>query len=156
MSIHYSAGRNAFFDNRVHARLPDDALPVTADEHARLLAEQAAGKVIMPGLHGEPTARRPAENGDQLRARLIVATKREAARRIEQIAPLWRQLNDWRDLCFLEPGEQRTAIEGRVATINAIRAASDRLEARLAGMTARQLAKADIADDTHWTEGATS
>ncbi len=154
MSIYYSAARRAFFDDRIHTILPGDAVPVTPEEHARLLGEQSAGKVILPGDDGEPTARRPAENGEQLRARLIVATKREAARRIEAVAPLWRQLNDWRDLCFVEPGsERRTAIDGRVAAINAIRAASDRLEQQLASMTARQLAKADIADDTHWTQG---
>ena len=154
MSIHYSPARNGFFDERVHATLPDDARPVTPEEHARLLDAQSAGKVIMPGNDGEPTARRPAENGEQLRARLIRATKREAARRIEAVAPLWRQLNDWRDLSHMPPGEQRSAIESRVDAINAIRAASNRLEQQLAGMTARQLAKADIADDTHWTQGA--
>ncbi len=152
MSLHYSPARNAFFDERVHATLPDDARPVSADEHARLLAAQSAGKVITPGDDGAPTARRPAESGEQLRARLITATKREAARRIEAVAPLWRQLNDWRDLPFAQ-GDRRAAIERRVAAIDAIRAASNQLEQRLAGMTARQLAKADIADDTHWTQG---
>lgn len=152
MSIHYSPRRNAFFDDRVHI-LPDDTRPVTAEEHARLLDAQSAGKIIMPGNDGEPTARRPAENGEQLRARLITATKREAARRIEAVAPVWRQLNDWRDLALAQ-GEQRVAIEKRLAAIDAIRAASDLLEARLAAMTARQLAKTDIANDTHWTQGA--
>lgn len=154
MSLHYSPARNAFFDERVHATLPDDAVPISAGEHARLLGEQAAGRVILPGADGQPTARRPAENGEQLRTRLITATKREASRRIDAVAPLWRQLNDWRDLATVEPGEERAAIERRVADINAIRAASNRLEQRLAGMTARQLAKADIANDTHWTAGA--
>lgn len=154
MSLHYSAARNAFFDERVHATLPDDAVPISAAEHARLLGEQASGKVILPGDDGQPTARRKAENGEQLRVRLINATKREAARRIDVIAPLWRQLNDWRDLATVEAGEQRAAIERRVAAINAIRAASNRLELALAAMTARQLAKADIADDAHWTQGA--
>ncbi|VXC79829.1 hypothetical protein [Sphingomonas sp. 8AM] len=153
MSIHYSPSRNSFFDDRVHATLPDDAHLVTAEEHARLLDAQTAGKVITPGLDGEPTARRPAENGEQLRARLITATKREAAHRIEAIAPLWRQLNDWRDLP-LSQGSERAAIEARVAAINAIREASNDLEQKLAAMTARQLAKADIANDTHWTQGA--
>lgn len=153
MSIHYSPARNAFFDDRVHATLPDDARPVTPEEHAQLLDAQSAGKVIMPGNDGEPTARRPAENGEQLRARLINATKREAARRIDAVAPIWRQLNDVRDLP-LSQGEQRTAIENRMAAIDAIRAASGLLEARLASMTARQLAKTDIANDTNWFQGA--
>lgn len=153
MSLHYSPARNAFFDERVHAALPDDARPVSAEEHARLLAAQSAGKVITPGDDGARTARRPAESGEQLRARLITATKREAARRIEAVAPLWRQLNDWRDLATAE-GEQRAAIERRLAAIDALRAASDLLEQRLAGMTARQLARTDIADDSHWSAGA--
>lgn len=150
--LHYSAARNAFFDTRVHTVLPEDAVAITEDEHAHLLAAQGAGKVIRPGDDGQPTARRPTETGEQLRARLLAATKREAARRIEGIAPLWRQLNDWRDLATAE-GEQRAAIEARVAAINALRAASDRLEIVLSGMTARQLAKCDITDDRHWPQG---
>lgn len=150
--LFYSAARNAFLDPRLHPDLPEDAVPITAGDHARLLAAQGEGKIIRPGDDGQPTARRPSRSGEALRARLIVATRREAARRIEAVAPLWRQLNDWRELPSAQ-GAQRAAIEQRAAAIDALRAASNRLEQRLAGMTARQLAKADIAADHHWTQG---
>lgn len=123
MPIHYSGNRNAFLDDRVEATLPDDAVPVTTGEHTQLLDAKAAGKAIRPGLDATPTARRPTQHGEQLRTRLIVFTKREAARQIWAIAPLWRQLNDWCDLCMAEPGEKLAAMEGRVAALNAILAA---------------------------------
>lgn len=154
MSIFYSAAANAFYDARLHDSLPDDARRVTAEEHQALLAAQAAGKQIRPGEDGAPTARRPAETTDALRARLAAAVKREAARRITAVAPLWRQLNDLRDLARAE-GEHRAAIERRCAAVDTLRAASDRLEAALAAMTPRQLARCDVGDDRHWQGDAT-
>ncbi|WP_277981528.1 hypothetical protein [Sphingomonas phyllosphaerae] len=151
MPLHYSAAANAFFDARLHDPLPDDAVPVTAAEHQALLAAQAAGKVIRPGDDGAPTARRPTETTDALRGRLLAAVKQEAARRILAVAPLWRQLNDVRDLAQAE-GEGRAAIDRRCATVDALRAAFDRLEAALATMTPRQLARVDLTADSHWTE----
>lgn len=151
MTLHYSARRNAFFDSCVHAELPDDARAITGEEHQRLLAAQTRGEVIAAAADGSPTSRPPVESADQLRARLVAATKREAARRIEVIAPLWRQLNDWRALAAAT-GDARAAIERHFAAIDAVRAASNRLEAALATMTPRQLARVDLTDDSHWTE----
>ena len=151
MPLRYSAAANAFFDARLHDALPDDAVPLTVAEHQALLAAQAAGKVIRPGDDGAPTARRPTETTEALRARLLAAVKQEAARRILAIAPLWRQLNDVRDLARAG-GERRAAIERRCATVDALRVASDRLEAALTTMTPRQLARCDLNDDSHWTE----
>ncbi|MGK6323776.1 hypothetical protein ACMGDM_11925 [Sphingomonas sp. DT-51] len=151
MPIHYSATHNAFFDARLHAELPADAVPIDAAEHAALLEAQSAGKEIRAGDDGRPTARAPRETGEQLRARLLAAVKAEAARRIHAVAPLWRQLNDARDLATA-PGERRAAIERRFAAIDGLRAASNRLEAALSAMTPRQLARVDLIDDSHWTE----
>ncbi|WP_277978634.1 hypothetical protein [Sphingomonas phyllosphaerae] len=101
---------------RLHNALPDDAVPVTAAEHQALLAAQSAGKVIRPGDDGAPTARRPTEPTEALRARLLAAVKQEAARRILAVAPLWRQLNDVRDIAATS--ERRAAVERRCATVD--------------------------------------
>jgi hypothetical protein len=154
MPLHYSAAANAFFDARLYDPLPDDAVPVTAAEHQALLAAQAAGKVIRPGDDGAPTAHRPTETTEALRARLLAAVKQEAARRILAVAPLWRQLNDVRDLAAAT-GERRAAIERRCATVDALRAASERLETALATMTPRQLPRCEVDDDRHWQGDAT-
>ncbi|MBB3346036.1 hypothetical protein [Sphingomonas sp. BK069] len=151
MTLHYSARRNAFFDSAVQAELPDDARAITAEQHQQLLAGQSRGEVITAGDDGSPTNRAPVETADQLRARLVAGTKREAARRIAAIAPLWHQLNDWRALAAAT-GDARAAIERRFAAIDAVRAASNRLEAELQTMTPRQLARVDLTDDSHWTE----
>ncbi len=151
MSLYYSPGRNVFLDASVHAELPGDAHAITVEEHQLLLAAQTGGKVIVPAADGSPTTRQPVESADQLRARLVAGTKREAARRIAAIAPLWRQLNDWRALATAEDNA-RAAIERRFAAIDAVRAASNRLEAALATMTPRQLARIDLTDGSHWKE----
>jgi len=154
MTLHYSARHNAFFDSCVHMTLPDDARAISDEEHQRLLAAQTRGEIIAPGADGLPTSRAPVEPADQRRARLVAATKREAARRIEAIAPLWRQLNDSRALA-IATGDVPAAIERRFAAIDAVRAASNRLEAALQTMTPRQLARVDITADSHWTESTT-
>lgn len=58
---------------------------------------------------------------------LLVAIKAEAARRIEGIAPLWRQTNDIR-----QPSSEGTA---RFTAIDAVRAWSNQLEATAAAAT---------------------
>lgn len=58
---------------------------------------------------------------------LLIAIKAEAARRIEAIAPLWRQTNDIR-----QPSADGTA---RFAAIDAVRVWSNQLEANAAAAT---------------------
>lgn len=38
MSLFYSAASNGFFDDRIHATLPADDVPIAAERHAELLA----------------------------------------------------------------------------------------------------------------------
>lgn len=50
-------------------RLPDDAVPISREEHAQLLEAQAEGKRIAAGPDGQPTAEdRPAPTADELKA----------------------------------------------------------------------------------------
>ena len=77
-----------------------------------------------------------------LRAALVRRVKREAARRIEAIAPIWRQMNDGR-----WPTVEGTA---RFAAIDAIRAASNTIEAEIAGASAKDLKAIDLANHPLW------
>ena len=54
MTIYYSKANQAFYDNQIHNVLPEDAVEITAEYHATLLAGQAQGKTIMPGKDGKP------------------------------------------------------------------------------------------------------
>lgn len=54
MTIFYSKSTGGFYDNQIHNVLPEDAVEITAEYHATLLAGQAQGKTIMPGKDGKP------------------------------------------------------------------------------------------------------
>ena len=54
MTIYYSKTNQAFYDNQIHTALPEDAVEITAEYHATLLAGQSSGQVIMPGKDGKP------------------------------------------------------------------------------------------------------
>jgi hypothetical protein len=73
---------------------------------------------------------------------MLAAIKREAERRIEAISPPWRQLNDLR-----EPSDAGAA---RFAAIDAVRAASDAIEAVLAKAPAAALDGFPVADNPLW------
>ena len=60
MTIYYSKSNQAFFDDQIHSRLPEDAVAISPEQHAALLAGQSAGQVIMPGKDGKPVLADPA------------------------------------------------------------------------------------------------
>lgn len=60
MTIFYSKTTGGFYDNQIHTTLPEDAVKITAEYHATLLAGQAQGKTIMPGKDGKPMLADPA------------------------------------------------------------------------------------------------
>lgn len=60
MDIHYSTTNNAFYDSAIHSRMPEDALEISPEQYAALLAGQSAGQVIMPGKDGKPVLADPA------------------------------------------------------------------------------------------------
>ena len=60
MSIFYSKSNQAFYDDQIHGRLPEDAVDISPEQHAGLLAGQSQGKVIMPGRDGKPVLADPA------------------------------------------------------------------------------------------------
>lgn len=58
--IFYSKLNQAFYDNTIHTSLPEDALEISPEQHAALLAGQSNGQVIMPGKDGKPVLADPA------------------------------------------------------------------------------------------------
>ncbi|OWP27227.1 hypothetical protein [Eikenella corrodens] len=60
MTIYYSKTNQAFYDSAIHSRLPEDAVEISHEQHAALLAGQSSGQVIMPGKDGKPVLADPA------------------------------------------------------------------------------------------------
>ena len=54
MTIYYSKSNQAFYDDQIHSRLPEDAVEISPEQHTALLSGQSAGQVIMPGKDGKP------------------------------------------------------------------------------------------------------
>ena len=54
MTLYYSQSSGGFYDSDIHTRLPEDAVAISPEQHAALLAGQSGGQVIMPGKDGKP------------------------------------------------------------------------------------------------------
>lgn len=144
MKIFYSADAKGFFRDDMHSTMPSDAIQISARRHAQLLDAQGKGASIVADANGRPQIHMPAPTVDQLRAHMVGRIKREAARRIDAVAPPWRQINDQR---LPSPDG-----EARFARIDAIRRASDAIEAEIAVLPAAQLSIADIHNHVAWPE----
>lgn len=60
----YAASTGGFYDPAIHGdAIPQDATPITADQHADLIAAQAQGARIVAGPDGQPVAEWPAPPG---------------------------------------------------------------------------------------------
>lgn len=163
MDFRFSPTTGGFYLTGINASIPADAVTVSAADHRALLEAQANGATIVAGAGGKPKAQYPASpTVAQRRAAAIVATKREAERRILGIAPLWRQSNDAAaiaKLAFeLAVGGDGVATEADAAfdrrdRIDAIRDSSNLLEAAIATMNTTALDQLDVAAATHWPAG---
>lgn len=75
--MHYSAQARGFYDPMIHVSMPPDAVEITPQQHAALLAAQAAGKRIVADANGYPVAQDPppppAPTAEQIRAALTDA-----------------------------------------------------------------------------------
>lgn len=136
------AAQPAFFLRQEQA--PEGAVAISAKRHAELVEAMSQGKAVTPGPGGKPRIAKRAVDEAALRAQLLTAIKREAARRINAIAPIWRQMNDAR-----LPSEEGTI---RFARIDAIRAASNQIEDILAGLPADQLDRFAVRSNSLWPE----
>ena len=54
MTLYYSQSNGGFYDSTIHTTWPEDAVWITDEQHAELLAGQSSGQVIMPGKDGKP------------------------------------------------------------------------------------------------------
>lgn len=149
MTKFFSPSTGGFYDAALHAAMPGDVIEITAAEHRALLDRQSEGGTIAANGDGIPVATIPRVTIGDRRARLMSEVRSEASRRILAVAPIWRQINDVRDLAAADTA-QHDAILARIAAIDAVRAASDVLEAAIVAMNSTQLAALDPADSTHW------
>jgi hypothetical protein len=57
---YFSPSTRGFYRTDIHGdNIPPDAVPVSAEHHALLIAAQGAGQVIVPGPDGSPIAQDP-------------------------------------------------------------------------------------------------
>lgn len=132
----------AFFLRQSQA--PEGAVAISGRRHAALVEALAEGRSVTPGRNGKPRAEARRVDSAQQRAQLVAAIKREAARRIGQVSPIWQQLNDIR----------APSAEGqrRLAQIDAIRAASNAIEGMLADVSPRDLGAFPVSSNPAWPE----
>lgn len=140
MTIRYSPSTGGFYDSALEypGGLPADGIAITPQHHAQLLDGLASGQQITVTRAGRVVLITPPAS----RAALVLAIKAEAARRIEAIAPLWRQLNDSR-----APTPESAA---RFAAIDAIRGASALIEQDLTATADKGLRGFPVADHPLW------
>ena len=60
MTLYYSQSNGGFYDDQIHSRLPEDAVAISPEQYAALLAGQSNGQVIMPGKDGKLVLTLPA------------------------------------------------------------------------------------------------
>lgn len=145
MSIFYSPSVGGFFTTELHGdTMPIDAVAISAARHRELIAGQSSGATIVAGDDGRPRLHRTRTTLAERRATAIRRAKREAARRIERVSPIWRQCNDIR--C------PTGAAQARFAAIDAIRTASAAIETEVAAADAAALEALDIPAHPLWPE----
>lgn len=163
-SIRYSATTGGFYHAGLHAgAIPDDAIPITERRHRELLAGQGTGRAIVAGASGAPElAAAPRLTVTRQREIALSAIKNEARRRILAVASLERQANDNAAIAVFavvaatapsaigEVDQAYFVAKQRRDAIDAIRAASNTLEATIANWSAAALAKFKADDAAHW------
>jgi len=152
----WSPSTGHFYHEAIHGEtVPHDAVKLTHRQHKTLLDGQRAGRQIVAGTDGKPTLT-PAirVTAAMLRKHAGMDIRAEARRRILAIASIERQSNDnavfaLRALGLDAPGTFDAALARR-QRIDAIRAASNALEAKIATWAAAALGKLDVTDPAHW------
>ncbi|BCA60238.1 hypothetical protein [Sphingomonas sp. HMP6] len=163
--ISWSPSTKHFYHAEIHgSTVPADSVRVTARRHTELLEGQRQGRAILATTTGKPTLSpilKPTV--DQLRAFAIADIKAEAARRILAVASIARQTNDNAAIAAFALGlatgtktadgaqkQEASAALRRRAAIDALRAASNTLEHKIATWSALALSSFDASDDGHW------
>lgn len=154
----WSPSTGHFYHLGVHGNaVPTDAIPVTDRRHRELLDGQGQGRAIRAGKSGKPElAPAPRATRELLLGRAIADIKVEARRRILVVASLERQSND-NALFALRATDGSTDTElagalNRRVRINALRAGSNLLEAKIADWAPAALTAFDATAATWWPE----
>ena len=98
MTLYYSQSSGGFYDSDIHSRLPEDAVEISPEQHAALLAGQSNGQVIMPNKAGQPVlAEQPPSpsstwDGEQWHIDPECAARLKA----EQQDEMWERIKDKR------------------------------------------------------------
>ena len=143
MTLRFSPSTRGFYDLAIHGdTIPADAAEISAGTHAEMLEAQAKGQTIDVDETGRPVIASTAP--EIMRQQLRGEIKREARRRIDRVAPLWRQLNDLRS-------DDSTAAH-RFAKIDAIRSASDEIERALGDTLDHDLAEFTPLTRAEWPQ----
>ncbi len=145
----FSPSTGGFYHAAVNRDVPDDAVPVSERYHAGLMRQQEAGRRIV-AMGGRPAiGPLPEQSGEALRARAVVRIKAEASARILVIASLEQQSNDNAALAVAALAgalsDQAAAALDRRGRIDAVRDASNRIEATLAALSVAELIDFDAA-----------
>ncbi|MCA1199139.1 hypothetical protein K9B35_14270 [Sphingomonas sp. R647] len=153
----YSPATGGFYDPAIHPELPADAVRMSRARYAELIEARSAGKQIVADAKGRPVIKATRLSLEQLRDRAVNSIKGEARRRILDVASLERQANDSADIAIEAFAGAATDIGGaldRRARINAIRTASNAIEAIVARMPASNLAAFDPSSHPLWPENS--
>lgn len=153
----FSPSSGGFYDPAINRDIPADAVRISRERHGELIAARAEGKIIVPDRRGRPMIREPRIGADQLRTRAIASVKAEARRRILAVASLERQANDAADIAIEAFAGAGTDLEGaldRRYRIDAIRAASNAIEAQIERMPAANLTAFDPFTHSLWPENS--
>lgn len=151
----FSPSSGGFYDPAINRDIPADAVRISRARHAELLAARSAGKPVVADATGRPVVKLVRLNREELRDRAVAAIKAEARRRILAIASLERQANDNAAVALEAFAGAGTDIEGaldRRYRIDAIRAASNAIEAVVARMPASNLTSLDPSTHPLWPE----
>ncbi|HEV7287721.1 hypothetical protein [Sphingomonas sp.] len=151
----FSPSTGGFYDPAINRDIPADAVRISRERHGELIAARAAGKIIAPDRAGRPVAREPRIGIDQLRTRAVASVKGEARRRILAVASLEQQANDNATIAieaFAGVGADMEGALDRRARIDAIRTASNAIEAQIARMPAANLTAFDPSLHPLWPE----
>jgi hypothetical protein len=153
----WSPSTGHFYHAEIHAdTVPGDAQPITDRRHRELLEGQGQGRKIRAGKSGKPELT-PATRATRelLLKRAIFDIKAEARRRILATASLERQANDAASIAIEAYCGAGTDLEGaleRRAKIDAIRTASNLVEATIADWASAALTAFDAGAATWWPE----
>lgn len=151
----YSPSTGGFYDPAIHRDVPTDAVAISRERYGELLAARSAGKLIASDRTGRPIVKARRFTVDELRQRAIAAVKAEARRRILAVASLERQANDAASIAIEAFAGAGTDLEGaldRRIRIDAIRAASNAIEAQIARMPAANLTDFDPSTHPNWPD----